>query len=72
MPHNQASAGGANNVVKDTFFHEEMRMEELSKVMKFANSLLNGNPSLAHFNVESSVMQALNVVEFIHALQLLE
>lgn len=60
--------------VKDAYFVDDIRPDDLAKVMKFANQLLGANPQfkLSQFSVESPVMASLNVSEFIHALQLLE
>ncbi|TNV72481.1 hypothetical protein FGO68_gene66 [Halteria grandinella] len=62
------------SAVKDAYFMDDIKLDDLSKVMKFANQLLGANPqlSLSQFSIESPIMQSLNVSEFIHSLQLLE
>lgn len=60
----QASGPNAYQGVKEAYFMDDMKQDDLAKVMKFANSLL----AQPNFSVDSLPMQSLNVNEFIHAL----
>jgi hypothetical protein len=57
-------------IVKDQYLSEDMKQDDFSKIIKFANQLsVNQHQSL---DIDSPGMQGLNVTDFINALQLLE
>ena len=65
--------------IKDHYFHEDVKLDDVAKIMKFASAFIGPLTFNSHgqltgggssiYNVESQVMQNLNVPEFIHSLQ---
>lgn len=57
--------------IKEIFFSEEMKLEDVTKIMKFANQLIGSAATQTlscSISLESNPMQTLNVSEFVHAL----
>lgn len=54
--------------IKDQYMSEEMKLDDVAKIMKFANQLIGMHPNETRFSIESTNMQSLNVNDFVLSL----